>query len=110
MGLSITVNAAKPIREQTIKSAPLAGAFHECLAMNDTQDNLVVSMSFHHLRTLIAIQIELFPEETLDLPQKGGGDRYCVVSWVGQPDDVRASYCTWEDEAKTVNKACIELY
>jgi len=110
---SITANATKPIKpikDQTIKSAPLEGVFHECLAVNDTQENLVINMSFHNRGLTSVVQIELIPEETLHHHHRGASYQFCVVSWVGLPDDVRASYCTWEEDLKTGNKVCLELY
>jgi len=112
MGLSITANAAKvkPIREHTIKSAPLDGAYHECSAVNDTQENLVINISFHNRGLVSVNQVEMWPEETLTHQDSNDNRQFCVVSWVGLPGDVRASYCTWQEELKTGNKVCLELY
>ena len=34
---------------------------------------------------------------------------YCTVNWVGQPNDVKASICSYSDELRQNGNGCMEL-
>ena len=117
IGFAITAEAAKPGKPQTLTSAPLAGDSCWCYVSNTTDREIKVNF-------LITDSISgVIVDHPILIPGKGFGRTgdplagriaACEVSWEGQPDDIRATFCansylgeSWEDPQ---TQTCLEMY
>ena len=109
--------AAKPDKTQTLTSAPLAGDSCWCYVSNTTDREIEVNF-------LITDSISgIIVDHPILIPGKGFGRTgdplagriaACEVSWEGQPDNIRATFCansylgeSWEDPQ---SQTCLEMY
>jgi hypothetical protein len=125
LGFSITVNAGKPTQNQTMMSAPLHGnLLFTCVATNLT--DRAMSAEFHYINESGVDYGSGCPEDcdpadkiSIAAGETGktswlavastGEIAHCVINWVGDPNDLRASFChspflTYE------SNICFELF
>ena len=112
--IATIADAAKPGKLQTLTSAPLAGDSCWCYVSNTTEMEIDVDL-------VISVGSGPIVELTLPVPGKGynrsgdpldGDIASCEVSWEGQPDDIRATFCansylgSWDDPQ---TQTCLEM-
>lgn len=106
---------AKQAKLQTLLSAPLAGDSCWCYVSNTTDRDIEVNF-------LITDSISgVIVDHPILIPGKGfdrtgdpldGRIAACEVSWEGQPDDIRATFCansylgSWDDPQ---TQTCLEM-
>ena len=119
LGFTITTNAAPPWledREQLIVSAPLWGDYSTCMVTNTTDSTIdVIFTIIDHgggIWDSIALSVHpgYYPREFDYEAPPAIHLHMCKVSWLGQPGDIRASYCRYSDASFTYDAACVELH
>jgi len=107
--------AAKRDKTQTLTSAPLAGDSCWCYVSNTTDREIEVNFLITDSTSGVVV------DDPILIPGKGfdrtgcpldGRIAACEVSWEGQPDDIRATFCansyhpSWEDPQ---TQTCLEM-
>ena len=95
LGFSITATAAKPDKNHTLTSAPLFGDGVYCVVANTTEEAIDVHWDIYFADGSKVVNAE-YTVEAHTISGTGGAyvAAYCVVSWYGQKDDVRGTFCS----------------
>jgi hypothetical protein len=116
---SISASAKPQISDDqplTIASAPLDSLGYRCAITNVSDTTLDVEIAVvDHMGDVVDT---IYPLTATMDPGRiyfSGGTmsphewRRCTVSWVGQPGDLRASFCAWQD-GLAVDIVCLDLW
>jgi len=113
IGFATTADA-KRAKLQILKSAPLTGDNAHCLVYNTTETEIYVHLVMFANGGPFVDRSFFIPANTFhyDGDPLGGTIAACEVSWEGQRDDLRATYCAdtwiggdWNNPART----CLEM-
>jgi len=99
---SITANAAKPISNHMIVSPALKGGGFSCIVTNLTANTLpiIIERTRYDASVSVATHFEPSAWRAIDLFWSGvdiNDMYYCSVTWAGQPGDVKATFCRYDD-------------
>jgi len=96
VGSSIATAGPKPDKEYTLTSVPVWGDGVTCVVANTTEQ--VISfhwdINFTDGSKIVDDSATLYAHESLGNGGPTGSLSYCVVSWVGQKDDLTAAMCS----------------
>jgi hypothetical protein len=99
---SLTANAAKPTSSQMIVSPALRGGGFSCIVSNVTAAPLFITIERTRYDASVSVATHFEPGawRAIDLFWSGVNINdmyYCSVTWSGEPDDVRATLCRYDD-------------
>ena len=115
---SVTAIAGKPSKLQVLTSPPLYAWGYKCSAVNYTDSIVDVSFGVFRRNGLKITSVTDDPVPSGHVSGPSGisspvDQKYCIVTWTGGPDDIRASFCGWQDgvdfQLEGYGATCLEL-
>ena len=112
LGFSVTAYADKPDKPQVMRSAAIPGYWHNCNATNIADREIFVTWKLLSESGFEQDdKTEWIPAgETYSLVRITGTFSRCVISWVGQPGEIRGSFCSYYANNPANIGACLDLF
>jgi hypothetical protein len=111
---SFSVSAGKPPSSNSLSSPPIFGSSWWCVAANQTDHTITLTIKFRDAVGTV-VDSQTYGTPTGWSPGSFYTGTYpddairCEVEWEGQPDDVRASVCSFNQQDYTDGIGCFEL-
>ena len=108
LGFAITVNAAKPLADQTIVTPALPGNYLQCTVVNVSTRTIDFEMEFVDIFDGGGIPLTLsFAPGEIHSGWSGNDIdvAYCIIRWVGEADDLLTTVCNTDPVSNS--RSCV---